>query len=324
MKSRERFLETMSYGAPDHAPLLEEGIRPELLRLWREEGLPKDTNLSELFHFDKREEIRLDLRPHPPLAKWPVSIRGLDDMRERLNPKDPTRLPTNWGELVEDGKTNNCIRILRVHRGFFQTVGVGGWERFMQVMHLLTDKPIVVKEMMVIQSNFTVALVKHILDDLTVDAAIFSEPIAGNHGPLISPKMYREFVLSSYKPVIDVLSRNGVNVLIIRTYANVRALLPSMLDFGFNCLWACEVNAAEMDYGELRGIFGKDLKLIGGIDTDVIRVGKKEIKRELCKKVPPLLDQGGYLPLADSRVREGIPFENYYFYRQMLEKLVLR
>jgi hypothetical protein len=33
------------------------------------------------------------------------------------------------------------------------------------------------------------------------------------------------------------------------------------------------------------------------------------------------LKQGGYIPLADGRVREDVPFENYVYYRQLLERV---
>ena len=63
------------------------------------------------------------------------------------------------------------------------------------------------------------------------------------------------------------------------------------------------------------------MRLIGGIDLDVLREGKEAIRREIEEKVPPLLEQGGYVPLADGRVRADIPFENYVYYRELLEKV---
>ncbi|MDP2993607.1 MAG: hypothetical protein Q8N46_00630, partial [Anaerolineales bacterium] len=112
-----------------------------------------------------------------------------------------------------------------------------------------------------------------------------------------------------------------VNIIILRTYANARLLVPALMENGFDCLWACEVNTASMDYRSLRKEFGRDLRLIGGIDLDVLREGKEAIRREVEEKVPPLLAQGGYVPLADGRVREDIPFENYIYYRKLLEKV---
>ena len=76
-----------------------------------------------------------------------------------------------------------------------------------------------------------------------------------------------------------------------------------------------------MDYRSIRKEFGRDLRLIGGIDLDVLREGKEAIRREVEEKVPALLEQGGYVPLADGRVRADIPFENYIYYRKLLEKV---
>jgi uroporphyrinogen decarboxylase len=133
--------------------------------------------------------------------------------------------------------------------------------------------------------------------------------------------MFVDFVLSGYGPILDVLRRHNVKILILRTYANARLLLPVLLEHGFDCLWACEVNTATMDYRSLRREFGPTLRLIGGIDLDVLREGRDAIRREVEEKVPPLIDQGGYVPLADGRVRRDIPFENYKYYRDLLEKV---
>jgi len=133
--------------------------------------------------------------------------------------------------------------------------------------------------------------------------------------------MYEEFVLRSYEPLLAVTRQYGVATVIFRTYANARVILPNVLKWGFNCLWACEVNIEAMDYRELRREFGRELRLIGGIDLDALRHGMEAIRREIEEKVPPLLAQGGYLPLADGRIRDDISFENYAYYRHLLEKV---
>jgi hypothetical protein len=63
------------------------------------------------------------------------------------------------------------------------------------------------------------------------------------------------------------------------------------------------------------------LRLIGGIDLDALRQDKEAIRRELEAKVPPLVADGGYVPLADGRVRVDVPFENYVYYRELLERV---
>ncbi len=105
------------------------------------------------------------------------------------------------------------------------------------------------------------------------------------------------------------------------TYANARVLLPAVLAAGFDALWACEVETTAMDYLDLRREFGPRLGLIGGIDLDVLLRDEDAIRTEIESKVPALLAQGGYVPLADGRVRENVPFERYAYYRRLLESV---
>ena len=260
-------------------------------------------------------------------TRIPRSIAGLSPVPSwrccgaALIPLTDARLPADLAVHARAGKDRDYALMLRVHRGFFLSMGVYDWRRFREVIYLLVDEPQVVRESMAIQGEFAARLAERVLQRVDVDAVVFSEPIGGNERPLISPQMYDEFVLKSYEPLLAVARQYGVETVIFRTYANARVLLPALLKRGFNCLWACEVNIAAMDYRELRREFGRDLRLIGGIDLDALRRGQEAIRREIEEKVPPLLAEGGYVPLADGRVREDISFDNYAYYRRLLEKV---
>ena len=321
MNSRQRFTETMRYGAPDRVPYFEEGIRKDVLKTWRHQGLSKDTDLFRVFPSDRREEIVPDLEPRPKFKKWPSSHAELAEMRRRLDPNARGRLPRGWTRRVRAWQNREHVLMLRIHRGFFQTMGVRDWHRFMELMNLVIDDPDFVHQAMRIQGEFAAALAEKVLQDVEVDAVMFSEPIGGNYKPLVSPQMYEDLVLSSYEPVIEVLKRHGVETIVLVTYANFRILIPSILRRGFNCLWACEVNIEAMDYQDLRREFGPELRLIGGIDLDALRRNRGAIRREVEKKVPSLVADGGYVPLADGRIRADVPFENYVYYRQLLKKV---
>ena len=323
MNSRDRFLETMRFGKPDRVPYFQEGIRPDVLTAWGRQGLRSADELSNLFPIDGREEEEIDGYPHPRFLRWPRSAAGLNGFRRRLKPGD-NRLPSGWRKKVPAWRNRQDTLMLEVHQGFFLTMGVNDWKQFNWVIESLIDRPELILEFMRIKAEMVEVLMERFLSEVQIDAAIFSEPIGGNNGALISPRMYEKFVLSSYTPLLGVLKRHGVDNIILRTYANARVLIPSMLKYGINCLWACETNAEAMDYRSLRQEFGKELRLIGGIDLDVLREGKEAIRREVELKVPPLLEQGGYVPLADGRVREDIPFENYVYYRELLEKVTRR
>jgi hypothetical protein len=324
MNSRERFLETMRFGKPDRVPYFEEGIRKEVLNAWRRQGLAADADLAAMFTVDQREELDLDVEPHPYPAKWPSASGELKAFARRFDPSDRSRLPDHWRRWLGAWKQRSHALMLRVHIGFFESMGVNGWDRLHELIVQLHHDPGLVRDMMRIQGEFVAALTERALQELAIEAAVFSEPIGDNNGPLISPKMYEDIVLSSYRPILDVLRRHSVEVIILRTYANARLLVPVLLEAGIDCLWACEVNTAAMDYRSLRQEFGRRLRLIGGIDLDVLRAGKEAIRREVEEKVPPLLEQGGYVPLADGRVREDILFENYVYYRRLLESVTTR
>jgi uroporphyrinogen decarboxylase len=322
MNSRDRFCETMRYGAPDRVPYFEEGIRDEVLRVWRHQGLQRKSEFEVLFRHDRREEIYPDLEPLPRLKQWPSSREDLDRMRRRLNPEDVRRLPRKWPSRAPGLIRREHVVMLHVQRGLFLSMGVEGWGRFTEVIELLVRDPLLVHDTLMIQGEFAARLADRVLRDVQVDAALFSEPIAEKRGPLISPKMYREIVLPSYDPLLSVLKRHGVEVIVLVSWANPRLLIPAILERGFNCLWAYEVESQAMDYQDLRREFGRDLRLIGGIDLDVLRQGKDAIRREVAEKVPPLLAEGGYIPMLDGRVRVDIPFDNYVFYKRLLEKMI--
>jgi len=321
MSSRERFRATMAYGTPDRVPYFEEGIRKDVLRAWKRQGLAADADLAERFPSDFRERIEVDLDPRPRLLSMLDKVTDLKKFERRLNPADKKRLPNRWPRRVRAWQSRQHVLMLYVHRGFFLTMGVRNWRSFTDVMMLLMDQPDVVRRRMQIQGEFAARLTDRILQEVEIDAVVFSEPIGGSDRPLISPEMYEDFVLKSYQPVLDVLQRHNMATICFQTYANARILIPGILKWGFNCLWACEVNIEAMDYRSLRKEFGRDLRLIGGIDLDSLRKDKAAIRREIEEKVPPLIAEGGYIPLADGRVRADVPFENYVYYRRLLEKV---
>jgi hypothetical protein len=323
MNSRQRFHETLSFGSPDRVPLFPEGMRDEVLRKWTREGLTSKNDFYRMFVYDEWEEIETDLAPHPPLRRGILSKSDLTRFQRSLDAHASRRLPTNWKKKVRAWQNREHVLMLRVHRGLFLTFGVDGWRSFAELVRLLCDEQELVRQSMQIQGKFAAALAERILNDVEVDAVIFSEPISSTHGSLISPSMYEDLVLCSYQPLLDVTRKFGIDTIIFRTYANSRAILPVVFKTDINCLWSCECESDGMDYRQLRNSLGNRIRLIGGIDADVLLTDRERIQCELEEKAIPLLAQGGFIPLADGRVRENVPFDNYVYYRKLLEKLVL-
>ena len=318
MTSRERFKETLNFGQPDRAPFLEEGIRDEVFNKWNIS--PK--KLRKHYNIDIYKFLMPLIDPVPEPRQWPQRISEIESFRKRLNPDHPSRFGNEWCADVKDCERNDIIRILRVHRGFFLSMGVGDWKRFEYVINLLLEDTKFVQRYMQMYGEFVAQVIQHALYKVDVDAVYFSEPIGGKYAPLISPKMYREVILKSYIPLLKVLKDNKIDIIIFLSYSNIRNLIPMLLDAGFNCLWACETDSPEMDYPSIRKEYGHDLSLIGGIDLDILTRQEDVIKHELNERVLPLLADGGYIPLIDGRVRENIFLEKYMNYRRILSNII--
>ena len=174
MNSRERFYETLHYGNPDRVPYFEEGIRPDVIKAWRKQGLTSESDLWKLFPADEREEIKLDVDPHPRFQVWPSTLMDLDQLKERLDPSDPSRLPENWDP--ERLRQRDGILMVRVHEGLFLSMGVGDAKSFTRLMYQLTDHPDFVREYMRLQGEFAATLAERVLQEVAVDALCCRAP----------------------------------------------------------------------------------------------------------------------------------------------------
>jgi hypothetical protein len=132
--------------------------------------------------------------------------------------------------------------------------------------------------------------------------------------------MYHAFALQSYAPIFDVLRNYQVPAIIWRSYANPINLLPEVVKFPFNVLWLCETPPGVLTPSRVRQIAGSNLTLIGGIDSDVLHEDTRAIRQAIAA-VQPFVQEGRFIPLADGRVREDVPYPNYVFYRQELHRI---
>ena len=195
----------MGFERPDHVPWLEEGLRDHVLERWQQQDLPAGTDLARLFAYDRRERLEVNLDPKPEHIDPSLDPEVLKDA---LDADDPDRLLPDWAARVQAWRNRDHILELPIHRGLFRSLGVQGWADLESVLYLLADEPARVRAVMDVQAQFSAKLAARILSQVDVDFASFSEPIADNHGPLVSPSTYlRQVVLESYQPVLEVLRR---------------------------------------------------------------------------------------------------------------------
>jgi hypothetical protein len=122
----------------------------------------------------------LDVDPHPWPERWPCTRSDLKAYAKSLDPDERSRTQGNWKKLVTLSKQRQDALMMRLSIGFFEIMGVEGWRRFHELILLMHNDPGFVREMMRINGEFVAALTERLLQEIQIDAAIFSEPIGDN------------------------------------------------------------------------------------------------------------------------------------------------
>ena len=125
------------------------------------------------------------------------------------------------------------------------------------------DQPALVHDIMEFHTDFLIEMARPILAQTTVEYVNFNEDLSMKTGPLLSPKLYREFIYPRLRRVVDFLKSHGVRYIAIDTDGNPEAVIPMMMDAGVDVVWPLE-RAADQDPVRLRKKFGRSLRLWGG------------------------------------------------------------
>lgn len=257
----------------------------------------------------------------PLYYSWPVkSQEDWENLKaERLDPKTPGRYPDNFDEIIEQFKKRDYpLSIGSRPVGFF-----GSLRYLLGEVRLLTgyyDDPDLIKDMISYLVDFWIELFSPILSKIKVEWFNMWEDMCYKTGPLISPGLFREFMLPAYKKFTGFLRDNGVANIIVDTDGNCWELISLFLEGGVTGLFPMEV-AAGMDIVEVRKSFPK-LQIIGGLDKRALARSKGDIDKELERKIPFMLKKGGYIPTGDHLIPPDVSLENFLYYRHRIEEII--
>ena len=114
--------------------------------------------------------------------------------------------------------------------------------------------------------------------DEPVDYATWWEDMAFNKGPLISPKHIKKLMVPNYLPVNEYLHNQGIDIIGVDSDGRLDKLIPLWLEGGINFVYPSEV-AAGNDVVSLRQKYGRQMRLVGGIDKRSLAKGEASIRR---------------------------------------------
>jgi uroporphyrinogen-III decarboxylase len=285
---------------------------PPIVPTYEPEFIAEDEHTVTLIN-EGGQEVKVS-KDHPekmPMyLNHPVKDRASwGEYKKRLDPSSPERWPSDLNGFVQ--KMNNRDVPTTLYVGSFFGY-LREWTGLERLLYMFYDDPDLIDDMMDQICYLETECIKRVVKDLRVDQALFWEDMAFRSGPLISPAMFRRFMMPRYKKVTDILRSSGIDVIMVDSDGNINELIPLWLECGVNFFWPLEC-AAGNDAVTLRKKYGKDIILGGNIDKRALLKGKDAIHEEVMSKVPFLLDSGGYFPSVDHMVPPDVTFESYRY-----------
>ena len=243
-------------------------------------------------------------------ADWDRAKKG------HFDPDNPARRPdiAALKERLPDDRDIpagvGCGSMIGRIRDLLTTEGLG---------YAVYDYPAMVEDMVETACVLVENYLDHVLPHITFDFATGWEDICFKNGPLISLDFFNRVVMPRYRRIGDKLHQHGIDIWYTDCDGDVRPLLPGFLEAGINCLFPFEVHCCAHP-GELLDEFGKDLRIMGGVDKMALAKGKDAIKAYLGTLVP-YVERGGYIPFCDHRCPPDVAWDDYLYYLDLKEEM---
>jgi uroporphyrinogen decarboxylase len=266
------------------------------------------------------KKVRKDGRSMPQFSTFLVNNRNdFDKIKKYFNPDDPGRFPPNWDSLCSEYKNRDYPLAIGGY-----PYGLFGYPRFLMGLENLLfsyyDDPEFINNLLEFLTDFWISIWDKVLSQVEADYALIWEDMCYKNGPLISPDLFRKFMMPQYRRITKFFRDKGVDIICVDTDGDCTELIPLFMECGFTAMVPFEVQAG-MNIIEVRKNFPK-LGIMGGLDKRAIALGKEEIDMELESKLPFMLSKGGYIPCADHLIPPDVSWNNFKYYRNRLEQIV--
>jgi uroporphyrinogen decarboxylase len=190
---------------------------------------------------------------------------------------------------------------------------------FEGLAYAVYDYPDMVEDMVETACLLVEDFLDQVLGKIDFDYAAGWEDICFKNGPIVSVDFFKNVVMPRYKRIDKRLKAHGIDLWYTDCDGDVRPILPYFLEGGINCLFPFEVNGCAHP-AELLQEYGKDLRIMGGVDKIQLGKGPKAIKAYL-ETLVPLVERGGYIPFCDHRCPPNVKPEDYLYYLDLKEKM---
>lgn len=352
MTPRELWNAILHYEDFDRMPVLHWKGWPELYTEWYAQGMPKDVNEHEFFNaipmsagvgvnvhlspvfqeetIEETSEYRIFRQADGVIAQhWKgkscipryidftmKDAGGWDEYKRRLQP-GPQRIPANLDEQIANVKASGLP--ISINTG--SMIGwIRDWMGVENLAYLAYDNRDLLAEMVDTIANLVVWQLDIVLPKVKVDLGWGWEDICFRSGPLLSPEIFKEVAVPGYRKIADKLLEYGCDMYLVDCDGLIDHLVPLWLEGGVNIMFPVEIGAWNADPMAFRRQYGKELRILGGINKLEIAKDKAAIDAEIARRVP-LMKEGGFIPLPDHLIIPGTTIENYKYYLNQIRAL---
>jgi len=289
---------------------------------WRTEGLPAALSsareIRDYFGLDPHEQVGIRPRgptcPSPPGHGMPLvhDRAGYLELKRHLYPASPFDAEHLAALAAEQRRGDAAVWITL--EGFFwfprTLLGIEG--------HLTAfyDCPELLKEMCEDLLEFGLRAVDQVCEILVPDWMTFAEDMSYNHGPMLSPGQYDEFLAPYYRRLVPALAGRGI-VPIVDTDGDVTVPIRWYTETGIEGFLPLE-RMAGVDIVRIRAAHPR-LKMIGAFDKTVMHLGEARIRAEM-ERLYPVMVQGGYIPACDHQTPPEVSLGDYRRYVRLLRE----
>jgi uroporphyrinogen-III decarboxylase len=146
-------------------------------------------------------------------------------------------------------------------------------------------------------------LIKQCLE-VSVDAVIIADDLAGERSTLVDPHDIRDLFSSFYTQVVSEIHASHSYAL-FHSCGNITALIPQLVSYGFDGLAAIQHRANDLI--SVKEKYGSSLTLMAGIDAEILEAGKMSLfdLKEYERLVRCLIPGGGFIICSSSGLYSG-------------------
>ena len=328
MNDRDRFWGVIHRTKIDRLPVVEWAPwwKDATIKRWYEEGLPRelttDRQISGYFGMDDWRLSWIGARG-PGLPK--ASNRGAYIIRDRKEYEavlehlwpEPTKNLEELKSWAVDQAAGRCV-VWVVLEGFYwfpaRLMGIEG--------HLLAfyDQPDLIHDMNRRLLEFNLRCVEQVSAILKPDFVTLAEDMAYRGGPMISRKLFDEFLLPYYRQLVPRIQEMG-SVATVDSDGQVEPLVPWLVEAGLDGTDPLERQAG-VDIGRLREKFPQ-LVMIGGFDKMTMPRGREAMRAEF-ERILPVMASGRFLPGVDHQTPPGVSLDQYRIYLELFREYAAR